>query len=210
MSGGGPPVTRSASREGGFTLVELLVGLAIFGLVSGGFYQVLFSARRGSQASRSVARVSEEARLGLNRIVRDTREAYRLVSASPTSYRVYIDFDGDGVPSNPNSRGDYEDLTFTFSGTQIMLNGEVLVTEVACTRKPDGSCRDVFSFISSKLEYDWNFDGVTTYQELLDAPSKGVNLDANAETTSVLYSLRVTAGDRASDFFAEAQMRNKR
>ena len=82
--------------EGGFTIVEALVAIFLLSVLSIGFYQVMFSAVRGSSDSADIAEVAEEARLGFNRMIRDTREATKLVSADATSYRIWVDFDGDG------------------------------------------------------------------------------------------------------------------
>src|SRR5687768_17519773 len=120
---------RRNRSEQGFTLVELMVGVSLLALIGTGFYTVLFAGIRGGETSRNVARGSEEARLGFNRLVRDTREADQLTACSGQSfticYHAKIDFDGDGLYQNPNSRGDFEDLTYTHhAGTeQIRLNG---------------------------------------------------------------------------------------
>jgi prepilin-type N-terminal cleavage/methylation domain-containing protein len=216
--------------ERGFTMAEFLVVILLVSIITIGFYQVMLSGDRGSDTSRSVVNVSEEARLGFNRLVRDTREASRFECASfgtpcmtPTSYTVHVNFDGDGVPENPNEDGDFELLTFSVSGNRILLNGETLIKGVQCVTDPvTGSC-DVFRYASNSLEYDWNGNGVTSAQEINDAgPSKGVSvgdqddpwqIDTLSELnhiTSVLFSFEVTAGDRSTVFYAEAQLRNLR
>lgn len=211
----------NVSREQqGFTLIETLVAIALFAIVSLGFYQVMFAAVRGSDTSRSVVRTSEEARLGLNRMVRDTREADSLGAATPTSYRIQIDFDANGTispPGSTNSLADYEDLTFAYQAAAktIALNGELLAEGV----EPVGG-KDVFSYFSNRLEYDWNADGVTSWQELDAAPTKGVSGVGNnngmldsAETpflTSVVYNFVVRVANRSEVFHAQAQLRNRR
>lgn len=210
--------------EAGFTLVELMVGIALFAAISVGFYQVLFAASSGASTSQSMARVSEEARLGLNRIVRDTREARILRNPTSTSYEMEIDFDGDGgepvaVPSDP--AGSYEFLIVSwnsFARTVTLSNGvttEVLMRDVDCIRRADNSCHDVFRFASSRLEYDTNGDGVASASELMAHPSLTNNngvLDARelAQVDTVRYSFRVEKDGRSTNFYSEAQMRNFR
>ena len=210
--------------EGGFTLIELLVGMALFSLASVGFYQVLFAGSTGAKTSQAAARVSEEARLGLNRLVRDTREAADLKDATANSYRIEINFDGnpspDPVPSDP--AGDYELLIVEWnpvSRTVTLSNGvttEVLMRDVDCIRKADNSCQDVFRYTSSRLEYDTNGDGVSSgLPELDQAPSLGNNngvLDGQEPRfiDAVKFSFRVEKVGRSTNFYAEAQMRNFR
>lgn len=213
-------------NENGFTLVEFLVAIFIFSLVSLAMYQVLFTATRGSETSRNIVKTSEEARLGFNRLVRDTREGREIKSPSASSFTVEIDFDGNGTiePSPPDPLGSYESITFTFNeaaggaGTISLTAGgstEVLMTGVDCIRKGDGTCNPVFSYRSSRLEFDSNADGVTSSAELDAAPSIGnANgiLDANeiGLIDTVVFGLRVKEGSSSENYYAEAQLRNQR
>ena len=204
-------------NESGFTLVELLVTMLIFAVVSVGFYSVMFAVVRGSDDARSVAAVSEEARMGLNRMVRDTREGSELLAASANSFTVRVDFENDGLGP--------QDLTFTKVGDEIRLNGEELVDGIDCLRvddKPANPCQqDVFHYTSDRLQYDWDMDGVTTWQELDDSASDdhgvvGVGNDdeqLNVELeflSNVTFAMSVSDGDALSRFIAEAQLRNRR
>lgn len=197
--------------EAGYSLIETLVALLLISIVTTTFYQVLFSGVRGSERTREITKVSEEARSGLNRMVRDTREADELASVSANSYNVRIDFNADGAFENPNADGDFEDLTFSYHATSdtITLNGETLVAGV----EPIGS-EPVFSFTSSYLEYDWDGNGVTTLTELEAAPSHGVTtVTAGNEAsflTGVAFEFQVQSGDASERFVAEAQLRNRR
>lgn len=214
-------------NDRGFTLVELLVVLSMFSIVSVGFYQVMFSGARGSDVTRSQVRVSEEARLGLNRMVRDTREATELSAVSPTRYRIWVNFDGDSNrdESPPNSTG-YENLTFEFSGNKIYVTAlgqprEVLVDGVSCIAGDCGA-NPVFSYTSSRLEWDWDADGVTTGAEVdMACPTRGVtavgdcdgSVDEDAEISAlsgVVYRFNVSVQGRNADFYSEAILRNRR
>lgn len=201
--------------ESGFTLVEMLTAIAIFAAVSVSFYQVMFSVVRGSDDAQSVANVSEEARMGFNRMVRDTREGQEITAASPTSFTVRVDYENDTL--GPQM------LTFSKSGSALLLNGEVLMRGVDCLRQTDGGpcSQDVFTYSSNQLEYDWNRDGVTTWQELDDSadPSRGVvgvgNNDdiLNQElslVSNVTIAMTVDSGRASGRLIAEAQLRNRR
>ncbi len=189
--------------------------MAVFFIASAGFYGVLFAVQRGTERSRSVAAVSEEARIGFNRMVRDTREGMELQAATPTKFDVRVDFEND--ESGPQT------LTFQKSGSAMLLNGEVLMRGVDCVRgTEEGPCgQDVFRYTSNRLEYDWNRDGITSWQELDESasPSHGVvgigNNDGllNAElpfVSDVTFAVEVTDGASAERFIAHAQLRNRR
>ena len=202
---------RALRDEGGYTLIETLVATLLLSIVTTGFYMVLFSGTRGSETSQEVTRVAQEARSGLNRLIRDTREADSLSSPSESSYNVRIDFNGDGLYQNPNGVGDYEDVTFTYHAATntIQLNGEVLITGV---EKVSG--RPIFSFSSNALEYDFDNNGITTLEELEAAGANGYSVPApgTEETfiSSVAFEFKITDGDATTNFYGEAQLRNRR
>jgi hypothetical protein len=203
------------------TVVELLVAIALFAVLSTAFYQLLLSVARGTRTTESVARVTEEARLGFNRIVRDTREAEEIASVSSdlNTYRVLVDFNADG-----DTTDDLEDLIYSYHPDtgRIRLNGELLMSGVSCVPAGGGGCEPVFDFLSDRLEYDWSTpaDGVVTWQELDAAPAHGVIGVGNnngvlddaelTEVTSVAFNVRVTKGSVSHDFRARAQLRNNR
>jgi prepilin-type N-terminal cleavage/methylation domain-containing protein len=211
--------------ERGFTLIELLVGIVLLSIVSTGFYMVLFATARTADTSRAVTEVSEEARLGFGRMVRDTRQGRALIAASATSYTVEVDFDGDGViePDGiQNSQGDYEVLTFSFNeSTQtIALNGQILMRGVKCIEVSD-ECKPIFDYASNQLNYDWTpKDGIASWEELDEGPVHGVigvgnnngQLDG-AElpyVSNVTYELTVAENESSTEYTAEAQLRNLR
>jgi type II secretory pathway pseudopilin PulG len=197
-------------REDGYTIVESLVAIFILSITSVGFYSVLFAGTRASQTTEDVARVSEEARAGLNRMIRDTREGQLFSSLASDSYNVRIDFDGDGIYENPNEVGDYENLNFTYvaSNKTIRLNNEVLVRGVELIPG-----LPLFSYTSNDLRYDWDGNGVTTQAELGEAGTRGyagVSASDTSLYSNVHFAFRVRVGERASDFRGQAQLRNRR
>ena len=206
--------------EPGFTIIELLVSIGVFSLVSVGMYQVLFSATEGSEAAQDGITVSEEARLGFNRLVRDTREADTLAAISSTSFDVVIDFDGNGTiqPTPADPAGDYERLTISFDRAARTIsmspgpgNKEVLMRGVRCIVETP-TC-SVFSFSSSRLEFDTDGNGVTTAAELEIAVGNGNGTIDGSEIgfiDIVSFSMKVQDGGAQTDFYADAQLRNRR
>lgn len=211
--------------EAGYTLTELLVAVVVFAVASTAMYQVLFSSARGSDTTRNVVRVSEEARLGFSRMVRDTREGEAVIGPTANSFKVETDFNANGViePNPIDPIGNYESLTYTFNesstgdGTISVSNGvktEVLMRGVDCLRNPDDTCSDVFSYGSSRLEYSGG-DGVTTAADLdADAAignNNGVIDDRELDfVDTVTFALVVRVGDSETTFSTTAQLRNLR
>jgi prepilin-type N-terminal cleavage/methylation domain-containing protein len=200
-------------QDAGFTMTELIVAMGVFAVVSTSFYGVLFAVQRGSEDAREVAAVSEEARLGFNRMVRDTREGLELIAAAEQEFTVRVDFENDDLGP--------QDLTFQKTGDEIQLNNETLMAGIDCIRNGGSCVQDVFRYTSNRLEFDWNGDGITTWQELDEssAPSHGVigigNNDGDLDVelpfvTDVMFALQVSNGDSDSELIASAQLRNRR
>lgn len=216
-------------RQGGFSLVELLVAMLIFSIVSISFYATLFNATSSADLTRSITQASAEARRGFNRMIRDTREASALTSVDPptdTAFSIEIDFDSDGTiePVPSDASGNYERLKFIFNGAAdgqgniTVTNGvsqEILVDHVDCLGKPDGTCYPVFSYFSNNLLYDTDGDGRASAAELDAAAGLG-NGNGVLDDVELLYvdtvsmALVITVGDRSEVFYGSAQMRNQR
>jgi prepilin-type N-terminal cleavage/methylation domain-containing protein len=215
------------ASEGGFTLVELLVVIMIFGVISTSLYLAVSSGVRGGKTARNVVQVSEEARLGLNRMIRDTREAKNLVAADAGSYEIGIDFNLDG---DTEDEGEQETFTFDAATDRILLTANVTdgvnptTTEPLVVGVSEVGGTDMFSYSSNRLEYDYDpEDGVASCAEIDDPPfgvtgGNGDNTCGVEElpfVTNVSYALQVSSGDarsgvRTTEFFAEAQLRNRR
>lgn len=197
-------------KEDGLTLIETLVALFLFAIITTTLYSLLFTGVRGSETTRDVARVSEEARLGFDRMVRDAREADQITEATPTSFTVKIDFNGDGDTADLD-----ETETFVFDAEtgRVTLNGEVLMAGVEQV-----TGKDVFSYSSNQLEFDSDpVDGVATWQEVDNSPNLvGGNENGALDDgelpylTNISLALRVRVGDRTTVFFGETQLRNAR
>jgi type II secretory pathway pseudopilin PulG len=66
---------RGAKSELGFTLIELLAALGIFLLITGAAFTLLSSSQQRFQTESQVMTSFQEARLGLDQIVRDVNDA---------------------------------------------------------------------------------------------------------------------------------------
>jgi prepilin-type N-terminal cleavage/methylation domain-containing protein len=63
------------NKQSGFTLLEMLVSVLVFVLISGAMFQLLNSTQKKSQTESQVRDTFQEARLGLDQIVRDINDA---------------------------------------------------------------------------------------------------------------------------------------
>lgn len=223
----------SRHEEEGFSLVEVLVAIFLFSVLSIGFYQVMFSAVRGSTDTADIAEVAEEARLGFNRMIRDTRETTDLISATNTSYRIWTDFDRDGVVD----QSDYEYMQYTYdsasnrltltaltapaAGDPNLITGSESAISGTSAETLSGhvrlvGTRPMFSYVSNFLQYDTNpADGEVSSTELDTATGLGNNngvVDALEldYVSDVNYAFQVSVGGDARTFYGQAQIRNRR
>lgn len=212
-----------ARGEGGFTLTEILITLLLFSLTSTALYQVLFTGSEGSQTAQAVVRVSDEARAGLNRMIRDTRQAFALTSATADGYSVQVDFNGDEsiAPVGVAAAGDYEQLSFVVVGDKLYIQA-CGSSNLDCGNQKsvlvDGVSRigstPYFSYASNRLEYDCNNDGQATRTEVETGscyvPGGLTAAIALSVMTDIDYSFQVTVDGRSSSFLSHAEMRNLR
>lgn len=222
--------------ERGFTLVELMVAILLVSVLSVGFYQVMFSSVRGSNDTADIAEVAEEARLGFNRMIRDTREATRLISAEGDSYRMWTDFNGDGLVQ----ADEYEYLQYSYDegGRRIVLTalegppagdpelitgGEGVLAgtppeTLAANVEPVGN-RPIFSYSSNFLDFDIG----PPPAEAGNGEVSAGELDANAGdgngvldgleldyVSDVNYAFQVVVNGDGRTFYGQAQIRNRR
>lgn len=81
----------------GFTLVELLLAMAISGVVAVAAYSVFISSTWSSRTQEEVAEVQQNVRVAMDRLTKDIRTAGYGLPVSPTS----LDFGGGNVFTSP-------------------------------------------------------------------------------------------------------------
>ena len=213
---------RRQPGESGFTLVELAVSMAVMGVLLAVISTTVTGSKKSADTVRQVNNLNEEARLALNRISRELRQASEVTSVAlddgATGLTFGVDFNGNGVLDS--STADPERLTYRWDGSRILLSAAdtagstvtqpILSGEVSAFR---------LDYRSSKYEYDCNGDGVTTWQEL-DAASCGPagntvgngngKLDAGElpYIDSVVLSFSVLEGSRKQDYRTQIDLRN--
>jgi prepilin-type N-terminal cleavage/methylation domain-containing protein len=113
----GTDAQRNGSAARGFTLVELLVGLLVCALFLTGVHQFARAMLRGVRVLEAAAEAQEAARLGVQLIVGDLRDAgfsptgalgNGVRRAAPGAVAVVRDLNGDGDSDDSNEAVAYE------------------------------------------------------------------------------------------------------
>jgi len=138
-------------NQRGFTLVELLVTLALTGIIMVGVYKTFTWQQKVHEVQESVTTMQQDCRIGMEVMLKDLRMAgyspktagvASIVSATDTSIRFLIDKDGNGVCEttiDTNGNGvieQCEDISYSISGNSLMRNDTV--NNVALIDNVDG------------------------------------------------------------------------
>ncbi|MDP9240560.1 MAG: prepilin-type N-terminal cleavage/methylation domain-containing protein [Actinomycetota bacterium] len=98
---------RARRDEGGFTLIELLVSILLLSVLGGVFMSTVLGSNRSATASKLQHDINEDARLAINRMARELRQATAITAVrnadgpgysatAITAVTFSADFDGDG------------------------------------------------------------------------------------------------------------------
>lgn len=124
---------RATGQDQGFSLVEMLVAVTLFSVLGGTLMATVLASKTSVAASRETHDLNEEARLVLNRMSRELRQAKEITAVSaPTtingiprpsgavSLTFSADFNGSGGTIEANAV-DPEVLTYKWDGSEIVL-----------------------------------------------------------------------------------------
>lgn len=210
------------SGDKGFTLVEALTAMTIFGALCAAMFSTVMSAQSSAKSTRRTNNLNEEARVALNRLSRELRQAQAIVYVDPaapgTLLEFEVDFNGNGV-IEPNAV-DAEKLRYTYDAAadRILLTA---ATPAGPTVTLPILASDVTSFSldyrSRDFRYDRNGDGVTTWQELDPTPANGGVGDGSGTLTaaelkhidSVVISFTVLKDRQAQVYRTQVDLRNR-
>lgn len=223
-----------SGRESGFTLVEMLVAIGIFVVLISITIPVLVSARDSTDTSKALNDANEEARLAINRMSRELRQASEIGGATLFTSGSYstlgyadsltfgVDFNGNGT-IEPNAV-DAEVLTYRFvpdaggnGNGRIQLeandpSGLLVVRPILAAHVSDFHMQ----LRSSLWQCDANGDGKTTWQEIdtntapCPSPDNNGVLGTNElrQIDTIVVTFTVFEGQHEQTYRAQIDLRN--
>jgi type II secretory pathway pseudopilin PulG len=218
---------RLARDDAGATLAEMLIAMVLFGVLGSVLMSAFLASRDAAQSSRETHDLNEEARVALNRMSRELRQASTITGVSSpdgaTSVTFEVDFNGNGVIDA--SAVDPEVLKYSWDGSRILLTANdttgTPVTQPILSGKVSQFELDYFSSdyrrdCSAPKDGKSNWRELDAYTTTCAARSSSGHtpgaLDATelAEIDVVTISLRVLEGSRAQDYRTQVDLRNAR
>jgi len=221
-------------RQDGFTIIEMMVVMLLLSILVGVFYTFLFGAERAANDGRSWLELNENARLTIERMSRELREADTLIavccfSSGNVSGDPTIDFQSDFDSSGSyNVTGTYEpDITpdeviryqYSSGTRQLMISTNQTVTPTALA---DNIIQFKVGYFGSDPKYDTGCgalsvsgcaaaDGIITWQEIDQAAIGNKNGRPEGELdfiTSVVVEMTVGLRAQRHSYRTGIELRN--
>ena len=213
-----------AARDAGVSLVEVLVGMGLFGLLGSILLGFAIGTSRVSEDTRSLAGVNDETRLAMERLTRELRQANDVLTlelpataTDATALTFWTDFDGDRVEDR--SVVDPEVLTYRWrpADQELTLTADD-ASGTAVTRPMLAANVTAFTLdlYSSKWEHDGALDGTadgkTSWQEIDAAIG---DADSFPDPDELEYvdlidvSMTVSDGSHLQTFDTQIHLRNR-
>lgn len=185
---------RPGRPEAGFTLVEVLVALAVFVIAIGGIYAVIVTQAQSSRITNNFIQVQENARYAMERIVEEARWGDAVLAATG-GVLPSVTFD---IPSsNPLMPGTAYTVTYGLSSKGTIQR----------TVTPQGGApatADLASYVTGlTLAF---YDNATPTPTSLDIVS---NPGLAPQVYRVTIGVTVTVGSQSRIFTSDVYLRNK-
>lgn len=218
-------MTGPVRGDAGATLVEMLVAIVLFGVLGSVLGGSFLASRDAVKVARETHDLNEEARVALNRMSRELRQASALTAVGgttgSTSVTFQVDFNGNGVIDA--SAVDPEVLTYSWDGSKILLTANntsgTPVTQPILSGKVNAFSLDYFSN-DYRQDCQTPKDGRSNWRELDAYTTTCTARSASGQTPGALdatelalidtvtISLRVLEGARAQDYQTQVDLRN--
>jgi prepilin-type N-terminal cleavage/methylation domain-containing protein len=178
---------KTFKAQGGFSLAELLVACAMVGIVLAGTFVALQSGESAFQYSTGKVEVQQNARVALDRMIRDLRTGSSVTAATPTSISfIYTDENNAAVT-----------VTYSVTGTTLQRNQ---ANPVPAAAQPETVIGGVNTF--ALVYYDSNNAVTTTVANIRVVD---VRLITQSETTGLAsYNM----ANQQATFEDRVRMRN--
>jgi prepilin-type N-terminal cleavage/methylation domain-containing protein len=209
-------------QDQGFTLIEILVAMGLFGVLGTLLLGLALSTGRVTDDTRALTNVNEESRLSMERMARELRQASAVLAAtqhpasSTTSITFWTDFNGNGVQDL--NAADPEVLTYRWNPATSRLtltandaSGTAVTRPVLAANVTEFE----LGLRSSQWEYDGDADGITTWEELDAAGGavgngNGVPDQPELENIDLVsFSITVTNDGRIQTYSTQVDLRNR-
>lgn len=216
-----PSADDQGPDDSGFTLIEVLVAMGLFGVLASLLLGLSLSTGRVTDDVRALTNINEESRVAVDRLSRELRQATEVTAVSlpatgadRTAITFWTDFDGDGAKDLNASEP--EVLTYGWDPATDQLSLTVNdATGAAVSRPLLAANVSAFSLDlrSSQWQFDADGDGRTTWQEL-DATAAGGNANGVPDGAELLaldligVRMVVLDGARAQTYTSRVDLRN--
>ncbi|MGH2692698.1 MAG: PilW family protein [Actinomycetota bacterium] len=196
-------LTHAPRGEGGFTLVEITVVMLILSLLLGIFYAFIFFAERTASRGRDWLEANEAARLALDRLSRELREAdfVNEVTGS-TGIRFSADYNDDGAILASQA----EELSYVYDAPsgelRVSIDGinfEVLARSLAAFS---------FTYFGTDPALDADGDGVVEEAELDTDGTPGLNSAERNRISSAEIRATVQIENQGHSYRTGVELRN--
>ncbi|MFA5809220.1 MAG: prepilin-type N-terminal cleavage/methylation domain-containing protein [Thermoleophilia bacterium] len=192
------PVFRVTGREHGFTLIEMLVSISILTVIMAGMFAFLFGASRHWNTSQNQADMTENARLGLNRMTREIKQSSQITTAQINQITFTVNFGtGNETISYGFSAGEGGGPGTVWRDTSVSPGQVTLMENVDSMQ---------FVYYGNDYKCDSNMNGEITYIPELQACSG----NPTAYIARVDFILTMRAGNETGQTFVDqAWLRNR-
>lgn len=206
----------------GFTIIELLVGMVLFGIISALVLGTALGARSIADDAQSNSELTADVRRAMERLVRELRQAGTIIrvdlpvaAGDPTAITFGADFNNDGDATDLGA-DDPEILTYRFKPWEAQITLSVNDAAATAPTTPvlaENVTAFTLALRSSQWQYDLNGDGVVDWPELDAAPMGNQNgRPDGAELThidSVVLAVSVFREGRRQDYRTGVDFRNR-
>ena len=215
----------SRRDDTGATLIEMTIAMVLFGILGAVLLPTFLASRDAVTSSRATHDLNEEARVALNRMARELRQAKAItaVGAPDGATSVTFEVDFNGVNGIEASAVDPEVLTYSWDGSKILLTANNTsagpVTQPILSGKVSAFALDYYSSdyrrdCATPKDGRANWRELDAYTTTCGARSTAGHspnaLDTSelAEIDTITITLRVEEGPRAQEYRTQVDLRN--
>jgi prepilin-type N-terminal cleavage/methylation domain-containing protein len=217
-----PATPMVPSKDAGFSLVELLVAMGLFGVLGSLLLGLALSTGNVTENVRALSNINEESRLAVERLSRELRQATQVTAVSlpsaaadRTALTFWTDFDGNGAQDL--NAADPEILTYEWDPQTDRLSLTVNDASGTSITRPLLAANVsalTLDLRSSEWRLDTDGNGRTTWEEL-DVPAAGGNGNGVPDGPELLkldligVTMTVLDGARAQTYTTRVDLRNR-